>query len=215
MKITYQTDAIRTLKRLCELLNAAPAPVLLLEGIRKLPVTDQPALVALGRLLAQRLPRVRFRSGNAKGTDTAFAEGVVSVAPERMEYVMPNARMGRKRLAAGCDVWDLASLPPTSCDWLAEQSIKASPRNRSLVRAYCTERGNSAFGAKGAYLMRDTLKVVGHPETGLSPATAALFYVNPDDPLSGGTGHTLRVCLEQHVPSITQADWLNWLQEGG
>ena len=28
--------------------------------------------------------------------------------------------------------------------------------------------------------------------------------------LSGGTGHTIRVCLEHNVPVVTQSMWLHW-----
>jgi hypothetical protein len=51
-------------------------PVILLEGTRDLPDEDRPKLVALAAHLAQALPEARFRTGNARGTDTAFAEGV-------------------------------------------------------------------------------------------------------------------------------------------
>ncbi len=39
----------------------------------------------MGRLLVERLPGVFFRSGNAEGSDMAFAEGVTGVDPARME----------------------------------------------------------------------------------------------------------------------------------
>ena len=31
------------------------------------------------------------------------------------------------------------------------------------------------------------------------------------DPLGGGTGHTIRVCLQHAVPVITQEHWRGWL----
>ena len=60
------------------------------------------------------------------------------------------------------------------------------------------------------YLLRDTLKVIGSAEAGLSPATAGVFYVNEADPLTGGTGHTIRVCLECRIPVVFQAVWREW-----
>ena len=59
-------------------------------------------------------------------------------------------------------------------------------------------------------LLRDTLKVIGAPEAGLLPATAGVFYVNESDPLAGGTGHTIRVCMDRQVQVVFQAVWRPW-----
>ena len=65
---------------------------------------------------------------------------------------------------------------------------------------------------KTRYLLRDTLKVAGSPEQGLRPAAAGIFYVHEDDPMSGGTGHTIRVCLRLSVPVYVQSQWRAWLR---
>jgi hypothetical protein len=59
-------------------------------------------------------------------------------------------------------------------------------------------------------LLRDTLKVVGSVELGLAPATVGIFYVNPANPLKGGTARTMRVCRLRGVPVNTQAEWMKW-----
>ena len=210
MTAKYESGAIRTLADLAGVLKGSPSPVLLLEGTRSLPPNLRPALAALGRLLAERLPSVRFRSGNAEGTDTAFAEGVAAVAPDRMEYVITHAGMGRRRRVEGCRVVTLADLPSVADERVADLSRRATPATGGLIEAYRADGRQTALGAKGAYLVRDTLKVVGDPANGLAPATAGLFFVREADPLSGGTGHTIRVCLEHNVPIVTQAVWLNW-----
>ena len=214
MHNTYGSTPLATLAGLADYLSRSPLPVLLLEGIRARPEADRFRVVAMGRMLAQRLPDVRFRSGNAEGTDTDFAEGVAAVDPGRMEYVMTHAGMGRKRRVEGCRTISLADLPNVAGSELDASTRRASPSTVGLLDAYRSRGMNGALGARGAYLLRDTLKVVGHAESGLTPASAGLFYVNEDDPLSGGTGHTLRVCMEYNVPIITQAIWLKWLTEG-
>lgn len=40
------------------------------------------------------------------------------------------------------------------------------------------------------------MKVVGHSDEFPKPL-CALFYVDPDDPMAGGTGHTIRVCRQE------------------
>ncbi len=34
-----------------------------------------------------------------------------------------------------------------------------------------------------------------------------------DDPMAGGTGHTIRVCAQEGVPSAFQDSWQNWIDE--
>jgi hypothetical protein len=46
--------------------------------------------------LATHFPRARFSSGNADGADTAFSQGVMDVAPERMEIIAPYATHRQK-----------------------------------------------------------------------------------------------------------------------
>jgi hypothetical protein len=45
-------------------------------------------------------------------------------------------------------------------------------------------------------LIRDVLKVYGSKSNGFLPATAAMFYVNFENPRGGGTGHTVRACVD-------------------
>jgi hypothetical protein len=104
----------------------------------------------------------------------------------------------------------MADLPSVAEERVADLSRRTTPSTGGLIEAYRADGRQSALGAKGAYLVRDTLKVIGDPDSGLAPATAGLFFVKEADPLSGGTGHTIRVCLEHGVPVVTQAVWLKW-----
>ena len=47
----------------------------------------------------------------------------------------------------------------------------------------------------------------------LAPPAAVFFYVDPEDAMAGGTGHTIRVCQQLAVPVILHKDWLEWLPE--
>jgi len=168
-------------------------------------------VIAAGRLLAERLTYVTFRSGNANGTDTAFAEEITAVAPDRMEYIITNPGMGRKRRHPLARFVSLDQIPKTQEQSLDQCTITASPDTHRLVQA-CRERnGVGLLAAKAKYLLRDTLKVIGAAELNLEPATAGLFYVNDSDPLSGGTGHTIRVCLQNNVPAVMQSIWRKWI----
>ena len=54
MSGNYQTHEIRKLADLAAVLAKHERPVLLVEGIRALPEADRTAVVAMGRLLAER-----------------------------------------------------------------------------------------------------------------------------------------------------------------
>ena len=80
--------------------------------------------------------------------------------------------------------------------------------------AWGQSEGRSSGRASGSaeLLMRDTMKVLGDPVRGLKAADAGVFWASPTEPLSGGTGHTIQVCLSQNVPVIVQATWQAWLR---
>ena len=207
----YESKEIRTIENLADVLDAARNPVLLVEGIRALPDKDRQTVFSAGRMLAEGMPTVIFRSGNAEGTDTAFAEGVTAVAPERMEYVTTHPGMGRKRRHPLARLVSLDSISDSEGISLDRHTVSASSEAERLVKACRDRDGAGALAARAKYLLRDTLKVVGSAELRLFPATAAVFYANEADPLSGGTGHTIRVCYRHDVPVVMQSVWRHWL----
>ena len=85
------------------LINSNPSPTILLEGSRTVADADKPKLIALGAKLTFAFPNAVFRSGNANGTDSLFAEGVLQVNPAQLELVLPNSKKlksihGEKRI---------------------------------------------------------------------------------------------------------------------
>ena len=187
-------------------------PVILLEGTRQLPPADAPALAAVARLLAERLPSATFRTGGATGSDDAFAAGVRAVDPRRIEYVLPQAEHRTYARHSASPAYSLDELDDTRLRVIADRTATASPKYGSMTRYFIRERDNSTLSIKTRYLLRDTLKVAGSPEQGLRPAAAGIFYVNEDDPLSGGTGHTIRVSQRASIPVFFQRHWRAWLQ---
>ena len=210
MKDGYADPRIETLEDFVRVVSETPDAVVLVEGTRKVAQGDFEVMRRLGTVLAERMPGVVFRTGNAEGSDTAFAEGVAEVDAGRLEYVMPTEGMGRKRRVAAARTFALAGLSKAAENRLAEETTEATPKAERLVSARLGIVKNQRLAAKGSYLLRDTLKVTGAPELGLAPATAGIFYVNEVDPLGGGTGHTIRVCLRQRVPVVFQHVWREW-----
>lgn len=181
-------------------------PFILLEGSRKVAAGHASLLTELGSRLAEALPDARFRSGNAEGSDTLFAEGVTSVDPSRMQVVTPYAGHRKKNLHSGYEVCSLSEVSAVRERALADASTGATPGNRGLMEKRDT---HPRLGAKAKYLLRDTLKVVGDPENGLAPASFAFFYTG-EDPMKGGTGHTIRVCQQEQVPFYLFPQWSRW-----
>jgi hypothetical protein len=138
---------------------------------------------------------------------------VAAVDAGRLQYVLPNAAMGRERRQANAYTISVDAVPVVAEAGLATATASASPYTQRLVDFYVRDKWNTHAGAKAAYLMRDTLKVLGCVERGLRPASVGIFFVNAADPMSGGTGHTIRVCILQGVPVVTQTIWSRWLEE--
>lgn len=184
--------------------------VLLLEGIRKIALTDFTRLVQFGEFIAHQFPNCLFRSGNASGSDDAFAQGVRKVAPDRMQIVLPKLDSGKSRLHRSDYVLALEEVTHAEEKQIIYESKRATPKNKRLFEAYELQQ-DGLMKQKSLYLLRDTLKVLGSPENNLSPITAGIFFVNQDDPESGGTGHTMRVCHQNNVPVFTQDAWMKWM----
>ncbi|MGY6560688.1 MAG: hypothetical protein ACXITV_01135 [Luteibaculaceae bacterium] len=180
--------------------------VVLLEGKREVLPQDELKLVALGRKLCQESTFIQFRSGNAKGADAFFAEGVVSVDPKRLEVIVPyTGHRDKQNLAYkthSLNDINLAEEPDILYKTL-EQS-----KSKSAIRRYATGK-RDRFSLKAAYLLRDTAKVLGSKS--ISKASFALFYDDLGNPVQGGTGHTMMVCKDSKVPYLTQETWFTWL----
>ena len=186
--------------------EAQPRPVILLEGTRALEADAVPRVAEFAAQLAERFPRAIFRSGNAPGSDQAFARGVANVDVSRLEIIVPYAR---HRIADRPDGVRALSLDDIEDDAdLSRLTLLASPIYRNLFSA----RSINASAAKVKYLLRDTLKITGDNNAGFAPASVGLFWVNPMRPKTGGTAHTIRVCQQVGLPLWTQEKWQNWFK---
>jgi hypothetical protein len=182
--------------------------VILLEGRRKVLEKDRQRLSCFGEQLARLLPNAYFRSGNAPGADQAFAAGVCRVRPPNLQYVAPytSHRVRARHKEAGA--FSLDQLSKSEITTLMEKTLEATPDYAGLVKRYRSQGKWERQTIKLAYLLRDTLKVVGSPALNLKPASLGIFYVDNSSPKSGGTGHTIRVCRLSGVPVLDQNSWL-------
>jgi hypothetical protein len=196
-----------TYKEYLDTLTPLSKEIILLEGTRKLMDGDAPKLTALAQQLAAQYPNTIFRTGNAIGSDEAFAKGVAMVDFTRLEYVLPSQGMGKKRLIPNARVISLEDLSKEELNHLVEKTLEATPNYQYLVDCYLKGiKNRHAESAK--LLIRDVLKVYGSEANGFLPATAAIFYVNFENPRGGGTGHTVRACVQRQIPFFTQMQWL-------
>ncbi len=187
-------------------IKAATRPIVLLEGTRSLGREAEPLVEAFAAQLAQCFPNVTFRSGNAPGSDQAFARGVATVDVSRLEVVVPYTRHRLSERPEGVRVLSLEDIENDA--ELGRLTLDASPIYENLFAS----RAINASAAKVRYLLRDTLKITGDEEADFAPATAGLFWVNPLKPKTGGTAHTIRVCEKMGLPLWTQEKWENWFK---
>lgn len=185
-----------------------PGTVILLEGKRAVLPADQPKLFDVGKLLAGSTKHIVFRSGNAKGADYYFSQGVAQVDPSRLQVITPyrghrhKSNLGHQTISL--DDVDLASEP--NVIFHTKNSSSVVPLIDGFLKA-----GDNAFTVKARYLLRDTIKVVGTSR--LQPAAFAIFYDDLTRPKTGGTGHTMRVCDKNGIPYIDQKVWFKWIEQ--
>ena len=89
---------LQDMKELIHQIKNTKNAVVLLEGTRNLPKTKEPSLISFAEQLALGCPDVKFRTGNASGTDEAFAQGIANINPSLLEYVIPYKTMRKSKL---------------------------------------------------------------------------------------------------------------------
>lgn len=182
-------------------------PVIVLEGTRKLPENKKGILSEFAVELSQKIPNAIFRTGNAKGSDEAFAEGVIKNDAKRLQYIIPRENSRRKFRHKNSPFFSADKIPDHELKYLIEISNRASPKNSSMLNTALINKKGKAYEL-ALYLIRDTMKICGSEYYNLAKADFAFFFVNEENPLSGGTGHTIQVCKLMNVKYKTQYDFL-------
>jgi hypothetical protein len=182
--------------------------IVLLEGKRNVREEDEYKLIELGKLLTSKTEKMTFRSGNADGSDQLFSEGVTSVDPTRLQAVTPYSGH-RKTTNRAYETFSLDNIDLAAEPEVVYQS-KSNKKMERLIDKYASGDKNR-FTIKAAYIIRDTIKAIGTGD--ISPATFGIFYDDLEDPMTGGTGHTMNVCKQNNIPIIDQTVWFKWLEE--
>ena len=194
-----------TFKNFC---NQYAHSIILLEGKRIVKPEDREKLITIGKLLATHLQKATFRSGNAEGSDYFFSKGVAQINPLQLEVITPYANHRNKYNVAGT-THDLDEINLVNEPEVVYHSKNHKPA-KSLIDKYIA--GNKdQYAIKAAYILRDTIKVLG-TNMGIETITTALFYEDLENPMQGGTGHTQRVCLDNNIPYFNQTVFFEWLK---
>jgi hypothetical protein len=180
--------------------------IVLLEGKRNVLHEDQEKLFAFGKLLATKTSKMIFRSGNAEGSDQFFSDGVATVDNKRLEVIVPYSGHRQKTNKA----YNTISLDEINiaADREAVLQSKNNKKTEKLIDKFVAGDKNK-FTIKAAYIIRDTIKAIG--TEGVKPASFGIFYDDLENPMCGGTGHTMNVCEQNNIPIIDQRIWFGWL----
>lgn len=197
-----------TLEEFRTLLDACTRPVVLLEGTRELPDGTAPVLSAFAERLARAFPHASFRTGNAKGSDEAFAAGVAAVDPRRISFVLPYSGHRKGQRPAESPAMSMDDVSGTWVGEVVDQTLRASPQYERVAVNYRTAKTHPRQRATAQLILRDTLKVTGSDT--IPAPVAGIFFAHSADPDRGGTGHTMRVCRARGVPVVTQSQWMKW-----
>jgi NADH dehydrogenase/NADH:ubiquinone oxidoreductase subunit G len=180
--------------------------IVLLEGKRAVLPQDEAKLVALGTLLASKTKHMLFRSGNAAGSDQLFSDGVTAIDHKRLQVITPYTGH-RKKTNNAYDTISLQDLNMIEESELVMQS-KSNKKMEQLIDQYAEGNVNQA-SIKAAYIIRDTAKVIG--ANNIPAASFGIFYDDLLKPRSGGTGHTMNICILNDIPYVDQQTWFKWL----
>ena len=180
--------------------------IVLLEGKRDVLDQDKEKLFTLGKLLTSKTEKMIFRSGNAGGADQFFSDGITSVNSQRLQVITPYAGH-RKKTNHAYETISLDSINISSEQEVIYQS-KTNKKTNNIIDKYASGEKNR-FTIKAAYIIRDTIKAIGTSQ--IKPATFGIFYDDLTQPKTGGTGHTMNICLQNNIPIIDQSTWFQWL----
>lgn len=182
--------------------------IVLLEGKRSVLTKDQHKLFSLGKLLATRTSKMIFRSGNAEGSDQFFSEGVAAIDYKRLQVIIPYSGH-RQKTNKAYNTISLDDIKIASDREVVMQS-KNNKKTEKLIDKFISGDKNK-FTIKAAYIIRDTIKAIGTNE--ILPASFGIFYDDLENPMTGGTGHTMSVCKQNNIPFIDQSIWFHWLHD--
>lgn len=182
--------------------------IVLLEGKRNVLEADKKNLVLLGELLASKTSKMIFRSGNADGSDQLFSDGVAQIDNKRLQVITPYTDH-RKKTNLAYETISLDEINVAAEPDVVYQS-KSHKKTEKLIDKYISG-GRDRYSIRAAYIIRDTIKAIGADE--IKPATFGIFYDDLENPMSGGTGHTMNVCKQNNIPIIDQKVWFKWLAE--
>ena len=182
--------------------------IVLLEGKRNVPDEDRGKLIELAKLLVAKTSKMIFRSGNAEGSDQLFSDPISLVDNKRLQVITPYSGHRQKSNQAyktySLDNINLAAEPEVI------YHSKSNKKTEKLIDQYVSGN-NNRYTIKAAYIIRDTIKAIGTDE--IKPATFGIFYDDLTNPKTGGTGHTMNVCIENNIPIVDQTIWFNWLRD--
>ena len=180
--------------------------IVLLEGKRDVTEVDKEKLKKLGNLLASSTRYISFRSGNADGADYHFVSGVAEIDKDRVSVIVPYTKHRNKFNYAVATI-NLEEINLKNELKLVNES-KINIKMSKLIEMYVDGDINKN-SIKAAYILRDTAKVLGTSE--FPPASFGIFYDDLSNPMKGGTGHTMKVCINNNVPFVNQSTWFDWL----
>ena len=99
--MAYEMNDFKTIDDVIKYLCQFKKPYVALEGSRTITHEAAEKMEKIAKILATALPNLIVRSGNAEGSDIAWAKGVNSVAPERLELFVPQKKVPKKNIVAG------------------------------------------------------------------------------------------------------------------
>ena len=208
--MAYEMNDFKTIDDVIKYLGQFKKPYVALEGSRTITHEAAEKMEKIAKILVTALPNLIVRSGNAEGSDIAWARGVNSVAPEKLELFVPHEKVPKKNIVPGNRVITISDMPSDFMEYakgLSCDNYLSTNGRQSGKAAWDRLRPHQQI-----YLIRDVFKVTGVPFGKEKPIKThlALLYINTKKKNGGGTGHTKRICERLGVPVVEYETWKNY-----
>lgn len=204
-------SGIRAESDLDKLIAATPNPVLLFDGLRVIPENPPQFIWECAEYFAERYPKAIFRTNWDSDADKLFIAAVGGVDQRRIQLVLECSLMRKKYLRVETANFTGAVMHNPPAQRITEAQTLEDADSREIGDLFKYFARFDANKDEGTSSPMDSLLVAGSPELGLAPATVAFVFIDPDNPLSGGPEHTIRLCAKFGVPVFPQNEWTPWL----
>ncbi|MBK9221938.1 MAG: hypothetical protein IPO16_07410 [Saprospiraceae bacterium] len=173
-------------------------------GTHKIKAEDCQQLIKLGSLLVWNASNMVFRSGNSKGADFYFNQGIINSADWRLQIIVPHH-----------NYFHYYNKPDNQCPPEKQIRHPANPSHNldrfsyHVLRNIFNSLGPSIIPISGTSFERIQISILGYQK--LKPASVVFFYCDPEGENNEIIYLSKGICRENGIRFFDSTEWMSWL----